>query len=167
MCIALAGPTNTLLPQHMATVVMGQNKVMGNGCPLGMPGRHLWNMWTSSREGRNRCASPFVQNWGERHALWVHHAPMSPPVIKMREVLTYASQPFQQFCKLMGWSLTLLWKKASDVLKSRDLIAMPQMLHTMSNMSKNHEQHRADPFWTEIDVKEMFPKIPRVDIQAI
>ena len=42
----------------------------------------------------------------------------SPPVIKMREVLTYACHPFQKVCKLMGRALTLLWKMAVDVLKS-------------------------------------------------
>ena len=92
----------------------------------------------------------------------------SPPVIKMREVLTYACHPFQKKCKLMGRALTLLWKMAVDVLKSRELIAMPQMLHTikqwLSHVDKSPSTGTGEPFWTELDVKEMFPEIPRSDI---
>ena len=73
----------------------------------------------------------------------------SPPVIKMREVLTYASHPFQKFCKLMGRAWTLLWKMAVDVLKSRELIAMPHMLHTvkkwLSATEKTNTEHAGTP----------------------
>ena len=68
----------------------------------------------------------------------------------------------------MGCALTLLWKMAVGVLKSRELIAMPQMLHTvkkwLSTMDKTNMEHAGTPFWTEIDGKEMFPEIPRSDI---
>ena len=68
----------------------------------------------------------------------------------------------------MGRALTLLWKMAVDVLKSRELVAMPHMLHAvkkwLSTMQKTNTEHAGTPFWTEMDVKEMFPEIPRSDI---
>ena len=58
--------------------------------------------------------------------------------------------------------------RAGAVLKSRELIAMPHMLHAvkkwLSTMEKTNTEHASTPFWTEMDVKEMFPEIPRSDI---
>ena len=69
-----------------------------------------------------------------------------PLVIEMREVLTCVWHPFQRICNLMA--MLRPWKIAVDVLKSRELIAMPQMLHTMrgslstfnesANMDQDH-----------------------------
>ena len=87
----------------------------------------------------------------------------SLPVVKLREVLTYACHPFQKICKLMGRALTLLWKMAVDVLQSREVVAMPQMLHVVKKMAVTggyDSVHREImPFWTEVDVNEMFPVI--------
>ena len=89
----------------------------------------------------------------------------APPGIKIREVLTYACHPFQKLCKLMGRALTLLWKTAVDVLGSRELIAMPHMVHTvkkwLSQVNTSQPAGAGMPFWTEMDVKEMFPEIPK------
>ena len=45
---------------------------------------------------------------------------------------------------------------------------MPQMLHTikqwLSNLPQACEEPQNTPLWTEMDVKEMFPEIPRSDI---
>ena len=92
----------------------------------------------------------------------------SPPVIKMREVLTYACHPFQKQCKLIGRALTLLWKMAVDVLGSVELIAVPHMLHAvkkwLSQVNTSQSAGAGMPFWTEMDVKQMFLEIPRSDI---
>ena len=68
----------------------------------------------------------------------------------------------------MGRALTLLWKMALDVLGSRELIAMPHMLHAvkkwLSQVNASQSAGAGMPFWTEMDVKEMFPEIPRSDI---
>ena len=57
---------------------------------------------------------------------------------------------------------------AADVLKSSELIAMPQMLHDVkqwpSKMKNTDREYPDTPFWTKMDVKETFHEIPRSDI---
>ena len=122
---------------------------------------------TGGRHGKARCRALPAPNC-QLLLKYKSSECASPPVIKMREVLTYACHPFQKICKLMGRALTLLWKMAINVLKSRELIAMPQMLHTIKTWLSRIDVSRATgtglPFWTEMDVKEMFPEIPRSDI---
>ena len=84
----------------------------------------------------------------------------SPPLITMREALTYASPPFQFFWKLMGRALTLFWKIAVNVLTSNAPHHQTKVGTTIPNMNTDERKL----LWTEMDVKEMFPEIPKPDI---
>ena len=86
--------------------------------------------------------------------------------MKAREVLTQDKHPYRRLGKLIGRCLSILWKEASRVLNSREIVAMSDILHPIREwLSKLTDPPPGTEFrWLEFDIKEMFPEIHRDDL---
>ena len=78
-------------------------------------------------------------------------------------MLTQASHPFKKPNKIMGRVLTLFWKTVVAVLRPCELLSMKDLLHMMKKWKQACKQPRKGEkvFWLELDLVEMFPRIPR------
>ena len=88
----------------------------------------------------------------------------TPPVIKGREVVTNATHALKTLCSLMGRALTVFWKLSIKFLMPREIIAMKDLLGCVRTWAQKIRDLPGDFQWLELDIKEMFPEIPRDDI---
>ena len=88
----------------------------------------------------------------------------TPPVIKGREVVTNATHALKTLCSLMGRALTVFWKLSINFLMPREIIAMKDLLGCVRTWAQKIRDLPGDFQWLELDIKEMFPEIPRDDI---
>ena len=83
--------------------------------------------------------------------------------LKAREVLTRAAHPFKKPNKLMGRVMTLFWRLVVTVLRPCELLSMKDLLHVLARWKQSCRAPRKGQkaFWLELDLVEMFPRIPR------
>ena len=86
---------------------------------------------------------------------WLDHDTSAK--IKFREVIQHHTHPFRQILRHLGRSLTLLWKFAARRPSSIEIVSMDQLL----DFVRTHPQTSTGQVWTELDLVEMFPNIPR------
>ena len=86
---------------------------------------------------------------------WLDHDTTAK--IKPREVIQHHTHPFRQILRHLGRALTLLWKYAARRPSSIEIVSMDQLL----NFARSHPPVTPQQEWTELDLVEMFPNIPR------
>ena len=86
---------------------------------------------------------------------WLDHDATAK--IKLREVIQHHTHPFRQTLRHLGRALTLLWKFATSRPQSIEIVAMDQLLQFV----RSHPPVGPAQCWTELDLVEMFPNIPR------
>ena len=84
-------------------------------------------------------------------------------ILKLREVLTQAAHLLAPGNGLMGRALSQFWKFVLTVLKPGELLSMRDILQLMRQWHETVRQPRKGEkaFWLELDLVEMFPRIPR------
>jgi|Transcript_41104 hypothetical protein len=110
--------------------------------------------------GHRKCPAPNSQYLVK----YKSHECDVPPIMKGREVVTNAAHALKPLCSLMGRALTQLWKLAIKVLGPREIIAMKDLLGPIRQWVGAIADRTGDFQWLELDIKEMFPEIPRDDI---
>ena len=82
--------------------------------------------------------------------------------LKAREVLTQAAHPLKKPNKIMGRVLTLFWCLVVSVLKPCELLSMKDLLYVLARWKQSYRAPRRGEkaFWLELDLVEMFPRIP-------
>ena len=84
-----------------------------------------------------------------------------PSVVKLREVVAYASHPFPRVGRLIGRTLTVFWKLVVKHLCRAEIISMNKMLPFVRRCASTAPKPRKNQKYIWADLVEMFPRIGR------
>ena len=127
----------------------------------------LYHLPVTEAIAQDTCPSPGFQYLYKFKSV-EQPTPQIPRKTKFREVITYSLHPYPRVGKLIGQCLTQFWKLVIEYLKPRELLKMTDLLGFVRELMHRQEQGRRHEHcvWVELDLVEMFPNIPRHEIET-